>query len=48
MKIEEIIKSVGEKHMEAEPRGKERIICNLVIIGDVKLNYRKKRRRKNK
>ena len=48
MEIEEIIKNVGEKYMEAEPRGRERVICNLVIIGDVKLNYRKKRRRKNK
>lgn len=48
MRIEEIIKNVGEKYKAAEPRCQERKLCNSVIIGDVELNYSKKRRLNNK
>lgn len=41
-RVEKQIRKVADKYNAEEPRSLKRIKCNLVIIGDIKLKYKKK------
>lgn len=41
-RVEEQIRKVAVKYNAEEPRSEKRVKCNLVIIGDIKLKYKKK------
>ena len=47
-RVEEQIRKVAVKYNAEEPRSEKRVKCNLVIVGDVRLNYSGKKSRRRK
>lgn len=45
-RVEKQIRKVAVKYNAEEPRSEKRVKCNLVIVGDVRLNYRPKRNKR--